>query len=354
MVTTKPSEKLLDPVEASPAYTAALESSAVLRRRERRFLFLDGKDPRAMLSGILSGHIPGAIEDSEDGWGHGEAPYSAVLTPKGKMVTDLRILPGREEDFFLDLPEIGLEPVLAHFKKYLNPRFARLTDKTEAFGMLTVTGPKGPEYVSSVLGFPVENPGPYRVRYRSGGSGHELWVLGNGEVHPPTFDLILPVAVLEQVRGQMEEGGIRSMDQASWDVLRIEAGTPLFGVDMTDETIPVEAGIHQKAIDYEKGCYTGQEVIIRLRDRGRVNKRLCRLLLGDSRVPERGTEFFLRSSEAEGKVAGWVTSGCRSPRFGQTIALGYVKRGVEMGSEVALDGPDGPHGQVGSLEAEEL
>ena len=95
---------------------------------------------------------------------------------------------------------------------------------------------------------------------------------------------------------------------------------------MDEDTIPVEAGIHERAIDYAKGCYTGQEVIVRIRDRGHVNRTLRQLMLGDVPTPKPGTELFAEGSD---KPVGRVTSAVQSPKFGQTVALGYVKRGAE-------------------------
>jgi len=164
------------------------------------------------------------------------------------------------------------------------------------------------------------------------------------------------------------------MDTTSWEVLRIERGTPLFGVDMTAETLPVEAGIHERAIDYQKGCYIGQEVIVRIRDRGKVNKSLRRILFGELEVPTGGTDLYLpgdrplpatgagvdrhpegdglpggSASRVSGKKAGWITSACRSPRFGQTIALGFVRQEVGGDDEVRLGRPEGPPGRVQAL-----
>jgi folate-binding protein YgfZ len=106
----------------------------------------------------------------------------------------------------------------------------------------------------------------------------------------------------------------------------VEEGRPAFGTDMDETTIPVEAGIHERAIDYQKGCYTGQEVIVRIRDRGHVNRILRRLHLGDVPLPARGTELFVTGEE---KPAAVVTSAVESPRFGGIVALAYVRRGVE-------------------------
>jgi folate-binding protein YgfZ len=95
---------------------------------------------------------------------------------------------------------------------------------------------------------------------------------------------------------------------------------------MDDRTIPVEAGIHERAIDYGKGCYTGQEVIVRIRDRGHVNRHLRQLMLGEVAPPPPGTELHV---EGGAKPVGSITTAVRSPRFGQTVALGWVRRGVE-------------------------
>ena len=162
----------------------------------------------------------------------------------------------------------------------------------------------------------------------------------------PALDVIAEDQVLDALGKALEEAGASPMGPEAWEVLRIEAGAPAFGLDMTEDTIPVEAGIHRRAVDYRKGCYTGQEVIVRIRDRGQVNKRLCRVLLGDIPLPEAGTALF---SPHEDRSRGWITSACRSPRFGQTVALGYVKRGLEPGDEVRVGSPDGTPGRVEAL-----
>jgi folate-binding protein YgfZ len=361
-------------VAATPAYEAATGGAAALCQGHRRFLMVEGRSPGEMLKGILSGRIPLPLKEGVNGWSEGEAPYSTILTPRGRMVTDLRLLSLQGSGFLLDLPDSGLEGALLHFKKYLNPRFAQIVDRSRELGMLTLVGPKGPGLLSEVLGFEVQAPGEGELRFRPGGRGPELLLVGNSDVHPVALDLILPLEALEGVRGRLDESGVHPLDGASWEVLRIERGTPLFGVDMTEETIPVEAGIHKRAIDYQKGCYTGQEVIIRIRDRGKVNKSLQRILLGDAEVPSAGTDLYLPrevppatakattdlpvevggeeegpSSRIGGKSVGWVTSACRSPRFGQTVALGFVGRGAERVGEVRLGGPLGPPGRVEAL-----
>lgn len=367
MAETRTSSSTDPSVDSSPAYRAALDGATVFRRRDRRLLGVQGTSSGDMLKGILSGRIPAPLGGVEEGWSAGDAPYSAVLTPKGKMVTDLRVIPDQGGGFLLDLPLAGLDGARAHFKKYLNPRFAHVTDRTGELGMLTLAGPESLELASEVLGLNLRDPGPGRARWRPTGSGRGFFLLGSSEVHVPVSDLLLPPELLEEALGGLEEAGAHAMDEPTWEILRIETGTPRFGVDMTEETIPVEAGIHHRAIDYDKGCFTGQEVIVRLRDRGRVNKHLRTILLGEAEVPEGGVNLSSPGPsqmppsgeggsqsgapgvEGAGRKAGWVTSACRSPRYRQTIALAYVRRAVPPGSRVRLAGPGGPLGIVAEL-----
>jgi len=122
------------------------------------------------------------------------------------------------------------------------------------------------------------------------------------------------------------------VDEATYEVLRVEAGVPKYGVDMTESTIPLEANL-TKALHYQKGCYIGQEVIARATYRGHMNKGLKGLLLGDAE-PERGSE--LRRGD---KKVGFVTSVVRSVARGQNVALGYVHREAqESGTELDCAG----------------
>jgi tRNA-modifying protein YgfZ len=130
------------------------------------------------------------------------------------------------------------------------------------------------------------------------------------------------------------DGGAVAVGRDALDAVRIEAGYPVFGVDMTEDTIPLEAGIEHRAVSFTKGCYVGQEVVIRVLHRGggRVARKLVALRI-DGDVPSRGTKLT-----AGGRDVGFVTSAAASPVHG-TIALGYVHRDFTApGTEVAVAG----------------
>ncbi len=292
-----------------------------------------GRAPRQMLNGILTGTLPEPPEARDDGVASGVARYHAVLTPKGRMITDAWVyLPGDEESdgFLLDLPKTGTEPLLRHLGKVLPPRFARHEDVTQLTGMLAVAGPEAASALSRLaFGLRVD---PDTIAALEEGAWVRLGADGfmaarTREIDAEAFLVIGPADAVASLAARLVDAGAVEATPGDWGILRIEAGRPAFGVDMTDATIPVEAGIHERAIDYDKGCYTGQEVIIRIRDRGHVNRHLRRLVLGDVAVPSPGTELF--PPDGGDRAVGWITSAARSPKEGSVIALAYVRRGTD-------------------------
>ena len=121
--------------------------------------------------------------------------------------------------------------------------------------------------------------------------------------------------------------------------MRIEQGIPRWGRELTDEIIPIEANLEERAVDYEKGCYIGQEVISRIKMSGQTNKRLCGLISLDDIPLQAGMR--LASTAERGKEAGWITSATRSEKIEKEIALGYVKRGFNSpGVKLAAVAPE--------------
>lgn len=338
-------------------YEAATGGAAVLGGPPRALWVVEGRAPAKMMDGILTNRVPPFPEETPGGGAlSGRALYSAILTPKGKIVTDLRTWwrgAGEEDGLLLDLPDAGVEPARAHFRKFLPPRFATVAELTDGTGRVSVVGPGAAAVVEEVLAewaAGVEGMEEGEVRIEAGGGGGDagaLHLLDARELGVRGFDLLGPALRIEELRAALEAAGATPAGRAVRETLRIEAGRPAFGVDMDGDTIPVEAGIHDEAIDYAKGCYTGQEVIVRIRDRGRVNWHLRGFLLGDAPSPAAGTELF---RDGEERAVGRITSSADSPRFGQTVALGYARREVEPPAELRLGGPEGAVVEVRDLD----
>lgn len=340
-------------------YVAATGGVAVFDRSHRSRLRVSGKAPAQMLSGVLTGVIPGepgspggpelpgelaapglpgesgVLDPVDDGVTGGTATYHAVLTPKGRMITDLVAMRLGDEDgigFLLDVPVAGHAGLSAHLKKVLPPRLAAVQDVSEEWASISVVGPEGAAALAKLaLGLRVDADwllGAKEGEWRRVGSPEQgMLVVRTAEVWPPAWSVYGPSAAISALWRALVRDGAVPAGLGVWSTLRVEAGRPVFGTDMDDSTIPPEAGIVDRAIDQTKGCYTGQEVIVRIRDRGHVNRHLRQLDLGDIPAPAAGTE--LMSSDGSGKVVGRITSVVQSPRAGGVLALAYVRRGVE-------------------------
>jgi len=348
--------------EATQGYRAATTSVAVVDRSDLRFWRFTGRDPARMLTGIVSGRmpalpapltdpaaVPGVASRNDDGVGieRGEVTRHTVLTPKGRMVAELRL--GREvvsEDephiLWALVPRAAEEGLQAYLTRYLPPRFAKV-DVPDGVDVLGVIGPDADALVSRVvLGLAVEAAtlqalGEGRtltvrdgtVRDGTVRDGDEpLRLVRSEQLGVPSYEVVGAASEVAATRRALEASGATPATLDDWTTLRVEAGAPAYGADMDEGTIPTEAGLEEVAIDHTKGCYTGQEVIVRIRDRGHVNRKLLRVPLGDVDPPESGTELFVEGRE---KPAAEVRTAVRSPRFGETIGLAYVRREVWTG-----------------------
>ena len=332
-------------------YRAALESVAVALRPDRGRVRFGGKDPVAMLQGVITNSLPEPpLSVGPDVTG-GAARYAAVLTPKGGMVTDLRVVRGprdEEDGLLIDAPASALPALLEHLVKYVPPRLAKADDVTELSGSLTVAGPEAAATLSREgLGLRVETAelvalaeGEWRW-FDGGGSG--VLVIRSGDLATPAFDVVADSQVSDALAARLLETGAAELTLSELDVLRVEAGRPAWGVDMDQGTLLPETGVDARAIDHTKGCYTGQEVIVRIRDRGHVNRRLRGVRLGGVPLPERGAKLW---AEGRDRPVGEVTSVASSPRARGGLALAYVRSEVEVPGEVKLGQPDGASVEV--------
>jgi folate-binding protein YgfZ len=206
----------------------------------------------------------------------GESCYAAFLNAKGKMRGEGQVI--CLADAFLLEVNPGLAPSLA---KFIITEDVTIEDVSASMGEWLVIGDEVGEPPVPLMTF----------RHPLG-----LCVIGNG----------------------IMSGTIAA---EALEVLRIEAAVPKWGLDMDENTIPVEAGLEARAISYDKGCYIGQETIARIKTYGHVNRRLVQMALTGGSVPGCGDKIFVEAREV-----GQVTSAVRSLRLGKPLALGYVRR----------------------------
>jgi folate-binding protein YgfZ len=304
------------PAGVSQAYQAAREHAGLIARR-RGLIVVSGRDRASYLQGLLTNDITALSA--------GQGCYAAYLTAQGRMVSDLFVYE-LGDAILLALPLATKDAVLAKLDQFIFSEDVQLGDVTDTFASVAVVGPHAAAMVARVTGLSgteLNTLGPSGNR-RANVSGESAIVLQVSDTGEPGFDLLLAREHMPALLAALRTAGAVDIDAQTADVLRVEAGVPLFGPDMDDETIPLEAGIEQQAISFTKGCYVGQEVIIRVlhRGHGRVAQKLVGLVLdaGDE-LPAVGSLV-----QSDGKDIGEVTSVASSPALGRPIALAYLKR----------------------------
>ena len=317
-------------------YRAIKEGAAIGAIAPRYAIGVAGKDRAGYLQGLLTNDIHALTP--------GAGCYAAWLTPQGRMLTDMHVFESGDM-ILMDVPANVLPATLQRLEQFLFSEDVQFADLSGALQAVWVHGPAAAsvlEQVLTVASGPVAGLAswPEYHNARAQFAGVPVVVARVSQLGVPGFVLYIEPAREPDLQRALVEGGAIVAEHAAIEAARIEAGYPLFGLDMTEETIPLEAGIEERAISLSKGCYVGQEVIIRVlhRGHGRVAKKLVALRMAGEQpqaVPVSGARIV-----SEARDIGGVTTAANSPRFG-AIALAYVHRDfVAPGTPVEVEMPD--------------
>ncbi len=264
--------------------------------------------------------------------GPGTGCYAAYLTPQGRMITDVRVFEVGDMTL-LEMRAEEAPEVLQKLDAFVFSEDVRLGDLTDAFAEIRVVGPSAASIVAAALGSgSAGQAGPSAEdlaawdefrNARASFHGEMVLVTATRELALPGYDLFVERPHAGRLREAIAGTGAALMSEEAAETLRLEAGTPVFGADMDSETIPLEAGIEGRAISFTKGCYPGQEVIVRVvhRGGGRVARRLVGLAVAGEAVPSPNSALH-----AGDKEVGKIRSAAWSPALGRPIALGYAHR----------------------------
>jgi len=321
------------PAVSAGAYTAAREHAAFVERSDRGRIVVSGADRASYLQGLLTNDIAALTP--------GTGCYAAYLTAQGRMIADMYAYE-LGDVILLTLDRAVKDAVMAKLDQFIFSEDVQLGDVTDTFAQIAVVGPEAASAASAALGGvdgAILAALPEHGNLRAASNHGAAIVARVTDAGEPGFDLYVERAQAAGVRSALISAGVPEMDEAASEALRIEAGVPKFHRDMDEETIPLEAGIEDRAISFTKGCYVGQEIVIRVlhRGHGRVARRLVGIALSGAQAPARGAR--IRSGDRE---IGEVTSSTVSPALRRPIALGYVHRDfVEPGTSVTVDGASG-------------
>jgi folate-binding protein YgfZ len=309
-------------------YNAARESVAIFDTNWHAIISLAGPDRVRYLNAVVSNDIQTLHE------GHGI--LALLLNPQGHILAELETYKLPEKLLVLSHASVR-ERTVATLDKFIIMDDVQLEDLTDQVGSFAIEGPRAASIVQQACGVSLEKLPELGIR----DAAIELipcHLLKRSHFGQPGAQFIarrdrlhfLWQKVLEAVRAH----GGEPMGMQALNSLRLEAGIPWFPVDFNDRVIPHEAALEETHLSFTKGCYTGQEIVERVRSRGHVNRRRVRLQFSSSEPPSAGTRLL-----AGGTEAGIVTSAAFSPAAGAAIGMGYVRsEHIAPGSALQYDG----------------
>ena len=314
-------------------YRAARESVVVADRSYRAFIRVTGKDRLSFLQNMLSNDVKKLQT--------GEGVWAAILTRKGTLISDL-VAYQLGDALLLEMDPEGLSPAMESLSRYLVSEDVTLADVTGDEALFSVEGPRAAKLLSQILVDLSETRLAELEMHHfisDGGDERELRVSAARHGPGTAFDVAVPARqAAEFLVNLLDAGrplGLRPVGWQVQEIRRIEAGIPLLGVDMDASHLPLEARLDD-AISFNKGCYIGQEYVVRLAHRGHLNRKLTGLAFSGQTVPNAGDEIRASHDESA-RAAGRVTSAAFSPSLGQPIAMGYVPSALlEPGTVVTV------------------
>ncbi len=295
-------------------YNAARQAVGLVDLSFRGLLEVTGGDRVRWLNGQVTNDVT-ALRP-------GGGMLAAALSMKGHLLSDLALY-GLPEAIWVGLNRDRVESVAASFDRYIiadDVTIARIGDRV---AQLMVVGPASTGLVARLADPEAAALAPWHHREARIG-GVPVRVAASRWLHMPGYDVLAPAGQAEAVWATLSQGGavdgLRPVGMATLERLRVEAGWAWYGVDFDDANLLMEA-LTPEHVSFTKGCYLGQEVVIRVEHQGHLNKRLCGLLVaGETPPPARST------LQLGDRKVGTITSAVFSPTLGRLIALGYVRR----------------------------
>jgi folate-binding protein YgfZ len=309
-------------------YEALRSRAAIFDRSHRGRIRITGEKSAEMVAGLVTNDVSGLVP--------GQGCYAAALTAKGKIVADVRIFI-EEGSVLVDAPPRAAVAWAAMVKKFVNPRIAPHSDESATLRDLGIFGANARHVVAAIMGVPapaLTALAPYAHLTVDMG-GHTVLVTKSPDLGVEGFELIMPAEHFARLWERATQAGASPAGLEAWEIARVEAGRPEWGLDIDDSTIPQEANFDElHAISYTKGCYVGQETVARVHFRGHVNKHLRGIHSVGLEAPPSGATLH----DETGSQVGDVRTSVRSPQLGG-IALAMVRREVALGASLTARWP---------------
>jgi folate-binding protein YgfZ len=317
---------------AAAEYETARQQIALFDLSHHGQVEVSGADAASFLHNLCTNEVKNLPP------GHGCEAF--LTTGQAKIVALVTIyraaLAPDRPTFLLDAgPGMG-DKVIKHLDRYLISEQVELSDRTHTRVQMHLAGPQAHEVLERVLGMTM--PELAELRHTSGPiAGVACLIRRRQPLGLPGYDILCERAHAAAVWPALITGGAQPAGLQAYHILRVEAGTPVYGLDIDETNLPQEVGRVERTISFTKGCYIGQETVARIRTYGHVNRSLTGLLVNGATAATSGAKLFRGDKEV-----GHITSSVVSPRLGQPIALAYVRRGSEQpGTVLEVEGVEG-------------
>jgi folate-binding protein YgfZ len=328
----------IDTSRLEAEYQVLTAGCGLVDRSERGKLALIGSGAKEFLAGQTTNDIEALTP--------GQGCYAAFLTPKGKMLGDLRVLDLGDE-LFLDTERVALQALFDMIRRFKIGYDVQLHKRTVECSLLSLIGPMTQTTATRILAdldagasagqAEADETSDRRILALADTehSSARVEIEGVASILVRTdlgVDVICDASAREAVREALLSAGAQPVSEQAAEILRVEHGRPRYGVDLDETVIPQEAGLNERAVSFTKGCYVGQETVARLHYKGKPNRHLRGLRL--SAPTEPGAELRL-----DERVVGHLTSAVVSPANGP-IGLALIRREAEPGTMLTLGDGD--------------
>ena len=309
-------------------YAAAKERAALFDTSWHATLKLTGRDRVNYLHAITSNDIK-SLET-------GRGVLALLLNPQGRILSELEIY-ALAESVLARTHASARERTVATLKRFIIASDVKIEDATERTGSIAIEGPRALPAIKELCGVDLEERARMSIRDVTV-NGMPCQLVRRSEFDEPGGEFIVSREALAPLwlalLAAVEAQGGAPIGMAALNALRLEAGTPWYPADFNEAMIPHEAAVETTHISFNKGCYTGQEIVERVRSRGHVNRMRVCLQFSTMAPPAAGTKL-----QASGAEVGFVTSAAAMPNGKPAIGMGYVRREqFASGSVVEFDG----------------
>lgn len=324
--------------EVEAEYAALRKSVALMDAPHRAVAILTGRDRLSFLQNLVTNDAKALAP--------GQGCYAYMLNTRGRIVADMNILHG-EDSTMLDMDARLIADFCGQLEKFVFAEDVKIRNAADELARLTLAGPNAAAVLRKITDARLELPTAPLSHVRRTAGRTPLTIFRNDQCGEVQYELIAPCGELVNLWHILHEAGnghgepqdtglnLRAIGWSAFNVARIEAGTPLYGIDITDNYLPMETGPwYPRAVSVKKGCYLGQEIVARMHAHNAVARLLVGLKVSGDLLPVAASAVVHNNSQI-----GIVTSSCMSPMLGYApVALGYVRRqDSSIGSELHVN-----------------